>query len=173
MKRNAIEPILGALVLAAAAAFLFFAYQKAGQRGFEGYTLTARFSAVDGLQPGTDVRISCVKVGQVLAINIDPKTYLAMVKLVIDPNIKLPDDTIAAVSTEGLLGGKYLRLLPGASDDMLKAGSRIDATQASISLDDLLGKLMYSVQDLGKSSVGDQHPASAAPGAPGAAPAHP
>ena len=54
MQRNAIEPILGALVLAAAAAFLFFAYHKAGERGFEGYTLTARFSAVviSGSAPG-------------------------------------------------------------------------------------------------------------------------
>ena len=147
MQRNAIEPILGALVLAAAAAFLFFAYHKAGQRGFEGYTLTARFSAVDGLQSGTDVRISGVKIGQVLGITLDQKTYLANVKLTIDPNVQLPDDSIAAVATEGLLGGKYLKMIPGSSDDMLKPGGRINATQAPVSLEDLIGKLMYSSQD--------------------------
>ncbi len=65
MQRNAIEPILGALVLAAAVAFLVFAYNKAGQRSFNGYPLTARFSSIGGLETGGDVRIGGVKVGQI------------------------------------------------------------------------------------------------------------
>src|ERR1700761_7853175 len=147
MQRNAIEPILGALVLVAAIAFLVFAYNKAGQRSFSGYSLTARFSSIDGLENGSDVRIGGVKAGQVTDIAIDPATYLAMVKLTVAPEIKLPTDSVASISTEGLLGGKYVGLEPGVSDNMLKPGGLITHTEASVSLEGLIGKFMYSGGD--------------------------
>jgi phospholipid/cholesterol/gamma-HCH transport system substrate-binding protein len=146
MQRNAIEPILGALVLAAAVAFFFFAYDKAGERRFEGYALGARFSSVDGLQTGGDVRIAGVKVGQVTSIAIDPQTYLAQVTLMVDPQVKVPVDSVASIATEGLLGGKYLGLIPGSSDEMLKPGTRINRTEASVSLESMLGQVIYSLQ---------------------------
>ena len=166
MQRNAIEPILGAFVLVAAVAFLVFAYNKAGQRSFSGYPLTARFSAIDGLETGSDVRIGGVKVGQVTDISIDPETYLAMVKLTVAPGIKIPTDSVAAVTTEGLLGGKYVGLEPGVSDNMLKPGGLITHTEASVSLEGLIGKFMYS-------GGGDSKSAGGANGAPanGGAPA--
>jgi phospholipid/cholesterol/gamma-HCH transport system substrate-binding protein len=147
MQRNAIEPILGALVIVAAVAFLFFAYNKAGQRSLDGYALDAQFSSIDGLETGSDVRISGVKVGQVTDISLDPETYLAIVRLVVAPEVKVPVDTVASVSTEGLLGGKYLGLLPGASDTMLAAGGRIARTEASVSLESLIGKFIYGGAD--------------------------
>jgi phospholipid/cholesterol/gamma-HCH transport system substrate-binding protein len=152
MQRNAIEPILGALVLVAAVAFLVFAYNKAGQRSFAGYAVTARFSSIDGLQTGSDVKIGGVKVGQVTNITIDPATYLAMVKLMISPEIKLPVDSVASITTEGLLGGKYVGLTPGSSDDMMKAGALITHTEASVSLENLIGQFMYSPGGSNKSS---------------------
>ena len=177
MQRNAIEPILGALVLVAAVAFLVFAYNKAGQRSFSGYLLTARFSSIDGLETGSDVRIGGVKVGQVTDIAIDPQTYLAMVKLTVAPEIKLPTDSVASISTEGLLGGKYVGLEPGVSDNMLKPGGLITHTEASVSLEGLIGKFMYgggggdSKSGSAPASGGTPAPAGNAP-AP-SSPSHP
>jgi phospholipid/cholesterol/gamma-HCH transport system substrate-binding protein len=168
MQRNAIEPILGALVLVAAVAFLVFAYNKAGQRSFAGYAVTARFSSIDGLQTGSDVKIGGVKVGQVTNITIDPATYLAMVKLMISPEIKLPVDSVASITTEGLLGGKYVGLTPGSSDDMMKAGALITHTEASVSLENLIGQFMYSPGGSNKSS---DTSGAAAGGTPAPAPA--
>ncbi len=162
MQRNAIEPILGALVLAAAAAFLFFAYETAGQRAVNGYKLTAQFSSVDGLQTGSDVRIGGVKIGQVTSIEIDPKTYLALVQFAISSDIQVPADSVAAVSTEGLLGGKYVGLEPGASDDMLKPGARITRTQASVSLENLIGQFIYGGASGGSKGDGAGQPAKPA-----------
>jgi phospholipid/cholesterol/gamma-HCH transport system substrate-binding protein len=172
MQRNAIEPILGALVLVAAVAFLVFAYHKAGQRSFDGYPLTARFSSIGGLETGGDVRIGGVKVGQVTSIAIDPHTYLAIVKLIVEPNIKLPVDSVASIATEGLLGGNYIGILPGDSDDMLKPGAVVTRTEAAVSLESLIGQFIYSGQSSGKSG-GDAAGGSNAPGsnAPGAVPA--
>ena len=170
MQRNAIEPILGALVLVAAVAFLVFAYNKAGQRSFSGYPLTARFSSIDGLETGGDVRIGGVKVGQVTNISIDPESYLAMVKFSVDPQIKVPVDSVASITTEGLLGGKYVGLEPGVSDNMLKPGALITHTEASVSLENLIGKFMYSSG--GDSKSGGTPPSNGAPApAGGAAPA--
>ncbi len=67
-----------------------------------------------------------------------------MVKFSVAPEIKLPVDSVASISTEGLLGGKYVGLLPGSSDDMLKAGALITHTEASVSLESLIGQFMYS-----------------------------
>jgi phospholipid/cholesterol/gamma-HCH transport system substrate-binding protein len=172
MQRNAIEPILGALVLVAAIAFLVFAYNKAGQRSFSGYPLTARFSSIDGLQTGGDVRIGGVKVGQVTSITIDPESYLAMVKFSVAPEIKLPVDSVASISTEGLLGGKYVGLEPGVSDTMLKADGLITHTEASVSLENLIGKFMYSSGGDSKSGGAAPAPAGANTPAPPAA-SHP
>lgn len=167
MQRNAIEPILGALVLAAAVAFFFFAYERAGRRSFEGYELSARFSSIDGLQNGSDVRIGGVKVGQVTSIAMDPSTYLAVVTLSVEPEVKLPVDSVASVATEGLLGGKYLGLTPGASDDMLKPGARISHTEGSVSLESMLGQVIYSLQnsDGGKDKQGQGNTPKPAGGA--------
>lgn len=180
MKRNAIEPILGALVLVAAVAFLVFAYNKAGQRSFSGYPLTARFSSIDGLQTGGDVRIGGVKVGQITRITIDPETYLAMVQFVVAPEIKLPVDSVASITTEGLLGGKYIGLLPGSSDEMLKPGTLITHTEASVSLESLIGQFIYSGGSSSKGSDAGASGAAPAPAAPapagtaaGAAPGQP
>jgi phospholipid/cholesterol/gamma-HCH transport system substrate-binding protein len=171
MQRNAIEPILGALVLVAAFAFLVFAYNKAGQRSFSGYPLTARFSSIDGLETGGDVRIGGVKIGQVTDISIDPESYLAMVKFSVDPQIKLPADSVASIATEGLLGGKYVGLEPGISDTMLKPGALITHTEASVSLEALLGKFMFSSGGDSKSGGGTPPPNGAPAPAGGAAPA--
>lgn len=176
MQRNAIEPILGALVLVAAVAFLVFAYNRAGNRSFSGYLLTARFSSVDGLETGGDIRIGGVKVGQVTSITIDPATYLAQVSLSVQPDVKLPTDTVASIASDGLLGGKYVGLLPGSSDDMLKAGARITRTEASVSLENLIGQFIYSSTGGSSKSGSDAGtpPAGGQP-VPGAqaAPAHP
>ena len=170
MQRNAIEPILGGLVLVAAVAFLVFAYKTAGQRDYSGYPLVAQFSSIDGLQTGGDVRIGGVKVGQVTNITVDPQTYLAQVSVTIEPEIKIPVDSVASISTEGLLGGKYVGLLPGSSDDMLKPGSRITRTEAAVSLESLIGQFIYSGQGDKKSKPG---PAAGSAGASPTAPAHP
>jgi phospholipid/cholesterol/gamma-HCH transport system substrate-binding protein len=170
MNRSAVEPILGAVILLVAAAFLIFAYDKATTRSVgAGYDLQARFSAIDGLSKGGDVRISGVKVGQIADITIEPKTFLAVVTMRLEQTLQLPTDTVASVTSDGLLGGKFLALEPGSDDDRIPPGGRIDRTQSAASLDKLLGQVIFSLQNLGGNKDGNAAPA--APGAPAPAPA--
>src|SRR5262249_24910929 len=76
MSHNAIETVLGAVVLAVAAIFLVFAMGAADLHKVSGYNVWANFSKAEGIAPGLDVRISGVKIGSVEKAELDPKTYL-------------------------------------------------------------------------------------------------
>jgi phospholipid/cholesterol/gamma-HCH transport system substrate-binding protein len=144
MNRNLIETVMGAVVLVVAALFIVFAYSKAEVGAVEGYEIQAKFDRVDGILSGSDVRMSGIKIGTVTASSLDPKTYFAEVKMNIRSDVKIPDDTSIAVSTDGLLGDKFLSLSPGGSDDMLAPGGEITTTQGSIDLMSLVGQMIFS-----------------------------
>jgi phospholipid/cholesterol/gamma-HCH transport system substrate-binding protein len=146
MKRSVIETILGAVVLFVAGFFLVFSYNTANVKKVTGYELVADFSGIGGLAVGDDVQISGVKVGSVSGVTLDPGTFLARVHLSIDNSVKVPDDTAALISSTSLLGGRYLALEPGASEDYLDNGGKIQFTQAPQNLEQLLGQFIFSMQ---------------------------
>jgi phospholipid/cholesterol/gamma-HCH transport system substrate-binding protein len=144
MSGNMIETVMGAVVIAVAALFLFFAYTTSRVGGVSGYPLTAQFSSVDGLGIGGDVRLAGVKIGTVTEETLDPKTFLATIHMTIEQQYKLPEDTVAKIVSPGLLGNKYLDLVPGGAEQIIPPGGRIKYTQASVSLEDLIGQMIYS-----------------------------
>jgi phospholipid/cholesterol/gamma-HCH transport system substrate-binding protein len=150
MKRSVIETILGGVVLLVAVVFFVFAYTSSDIQPVHGYTVTARFNAVDGLISGSDVRIGGVRVGSVTHMEIDQEAYQAVVKMVIQSNIQLPEDTMAVISSDGLLGGKYVRLEPGSSPIKLGDGGVVQKTKDVVSLEEMLGKVIFLVADEGK-----------------------
>jgi phospholipid/cholesterol/gamma-HCH transport system substrate-binding protein len=161
MSRNAVETVMGAVVLVVAAVFLFFAYTTSTVRTFAGgYNLTARFDHVEGLRDGSDVRISGIKVGQVVSQTLDPQTFQAVIKISVDSSIKLPVDTVATIDSTGLLGDKFLSLVPGNEETMLAPGGTIEHTQSPVSLESLIGRYIFS-----------QQPTQGAAAAPAPAPA--
>lgn len=151
MGRSLVETLMGAVVLAVAAVFLVYAYTRADVQTVRGYEVKARFTAIDGLKVGDDVRISGIKVGSVVRQTLDPEFFQAVVTLSLDPSVILSEDTTAAVASEGLLGGKYLALEPGGSEEIIKPGGEITFTQPSVNLESLLGKVIYN---LGRSQAG-------------------
>ena len=156
-RHNPAELITGALVLAAAGLFAAFALANTGKSfGGSFYDLHAKFDHVDGLAVGTDVRMAGVKVGSIQAISLDPKTYLADVTFSVQKDLQLSTDTSATVSTDGLLGGKYLALAVGGEEKMLQPGGTVTITEGSINLESLIGK--YIFPSVGKSAGGNSKP---------------
>ena len=143
MGRNIVETIVGALVLAVAGLFVFYAFAKSDTRAPNGYEIIARFGRVDGLKRGADVTLSGVKVGTVTGVDLDRKTYQAVVHMMVASNVDLPTDTNAKIVSESLLGNMVLVLEPGGDRQMLKDGGEIEKTQDAISLTELIGKIMY------------------------------
>lgn len=147
---NPIETMIGAAVLLAAAGFAFFAASSGGVGvSSGGYAVKAMFQSASGVNVGTDVRIAGVKVGRVTDISLDPKSYRAEALLTIENDVELPVDTLAKIDSEGILGGSFIALEPGAEEQMLAAGDAIELTQGAVSLLDLISKF-------GASSGGDK-----------------
>jgi phospholipid/cholesterol/gamma-HCH transport system substrate-binding protein len=141
--RNIVETIVGALVLVVAGVFVFYAFARSDRSAPGGYEVIARFGRVDGLKRGADVTLSGVKVGTVTGVDLDRKTYQAVVHIMVASNVELPADTTAKIVSESLLGGMVVVLEPGGDPKMLQSGGEIDKTQDAISLTDLIAKMMY------------------------------
>ncbi len=140
MAQNSVaETAVGALVIAAAVGFAVYASQMSGWQARAGaYPLTAEFRSVEGVSVGTDVRLAGIRIGSVTALDLDPETFQARATFTIDGGLQIPEDSDVKVASEGLLGGTFLEITPGASEFMLAAGDAILNTQSSVDLLNLL-----------------------------------
>ncbi|MDP6691298.1 MAG: outer membrane lipid asymmetry maintenance protein MlaD [Alphaproteobacteria bacterium] len=150
MSGNVVETLIGAVVLLVAGFFLYFSYDKADVGAVEGYSLIAKFDKVDGVKVGSDIMLAGIKVGTVTDESLDTKEYLAVLELSLASNVQLPDDSAIKIASDGLLGGKYLSIDPGGSEDYLEAGDEIRFTQGAVDLTELIGKAIYSTGGGGK-----------------------
>ncbi len=145
--RATLEFLTGLLVLLGLAGLLALALLGSGRKADGGYRLLARFAHIDGLSVGSDVRLAGVTVGQVVSERVDPSSYQAEVTFTVRDGIRLPTDSSAIVTSDSLLGGKYLALEPGGAEQVLHPGGRVTLTQGSISLEQLLSRFIFSVTD--------------------------
>lgn len=143
MAENKAEVAVGGLVLAAALGFGFYVMQSTGMSGPSGsYPLQASFRSAEGISVGTDIRLAGVKVGTITDMALNPETFRADATLSIKDAIQIPDDSAIAITSEGLLGGNFVEVIPGASFDYLASGDEIVDTQGSVSLVSLLMKFV-------------------------------
>ena len=132
------------MVLAAAAYFLVYAHERTALQAGGGYELSARFASVGGLTVGAPVRVSGITVGTVVSQAIDPVTYEAVVRLMLEPEVELPTDSFISVASDGLMGGAHLRVTPGADDTMLAPGETIENTESAVDFLRAISKLFGS-----------------------------
>lgn len=144
MSENTTETIIGAVVLAVAGVFFYFAVASTDVGGSPGddYVLTASFRSIEGVSVGTDVRMAGVKIGSVTKLDLDPVTYRAMAHLGLRADLPIPDDSAVLVTQEGLLGGVFVEIVPGGSLENLETGGEIRDTQGAVSLISLLLKFV-------------------------------
>jgi phospholipid/cholesterol/gamma-HCH transport system substrate-binding protein len=137
------ETLMGFVVLVLAAGFLVYSLSVGGVgKKPGGYEVSAKFGQVGSLAPGAAVSVAGVKVGTVTQISLDPKTYLAVTKLSLDPTVKLPSDSTAKITSDSLLGGVHVAIAPGGAADDIKPGGEIDNTQGAVDLFGLIGSVM-------------------------------
>jgi phospholipid/cholesterol/gamma-HCH transport system substrate-binding protein len=134
--RNILVGVL-ALIALGVLSSVTFGGKSVGAAASGGYTVSASFGRIDGLNIGDEVRMSGIKIGEVARMRLG-KSFEAIVDLRIDNPVGLPTDTSAAIHTDGLFGSKHVVLVPGADDTELKAGGRIDLTQDAVVVTDLL-----------------------------------
>lgn len=143
MSEHTTEVLVGAGVLAAAIAFVAYAGQVSGySSGGASYPLEASFRSLEGVSVGSDVRLAGVKVGTVSDVTLNPETYRADTVVSVDSEIAVPDDSAIIISSEGLLGGNFVEIVPGGSPFFYEAGDTISDTQGAVSLVSLLLKFV-------------------------------
>ena len=148
MSTNPTEVAVGAAVLAAAVGFVLYAGQVTGFTvQSDGYPLSASFRSLEGISVGSDVRLAGVKIGTVTDIALNPQTFRADTEFLLKDAIDIPDDSAVVISSEGLLAGNFVEIVPGGSPLNFEPGSEIEDTQGSVSLISLLMKFV---------SVGDE-----------------
>ena len=150
MRMRTVEISVGAFVLAGIVALVFLAVRVSGvnvKASDYSYTLTARFDDISGLRERAKVTMAGVTSGRVSSIVIDPEYAEAIVTLSIDKSVSGPFsiDTGAQVVTEGIMGGRYIALSPGADEELLGSGEEITETQGALVLENLIGDLVTSL----------------------------
>ncbi len=134
MTKNYADALIGFFVLTVATAFLIFLYNGRDVAGTSRYEVYAEFLSANGISVGSDVRVAGVKIGEVTAMTLDPSNFLAKVKFVVADDLEVPDDSVIAVSTDGLLGDSFLEILPGGSVENIAAGGKFLNTQDSVDI---------------------------------------
>ena len=142
------EVIVGGAVLACAIAFGVYASQSTGlSQSGAGYELGASFRSLEGVGVGTDVRLAGVKIGTVTGVTLNSDTYRADTRFSVADGILIPDDSAAVISSEGLLGGNFVEVMPGGSPFYFEAGDEITDTQGAVSLISLLLKFVSGSEE--------------------------
>lgn len=148
MSENRLEIAVGGVVLALAVGFAVFLAQSTGLSGSSSsYPISASFRSAEGISVGTDIRLAGVKIGTISDLKLNSETYRAESILSVRNDVRIPDDSALTVASEGLLGGSFIEVIPGASLDYLEAGDEIIDTQGSVSLIQLLLKFVSSGQN--------------------------
>jgi phospholipid/cholesterol/gamma-HCH transport system substrate-binding protein len=145
MKKTSVEAAVGIFILIGiiCVGYLSIRLGKMEWGGDKYYPLFARFQSVSGLITGAHVELAGVHVGTVDSITLDPKRLVAVVELKIQKGLMLSDDVIAAVKTSGLIGDKYIDLVPGNSPSILKPGGLITETESSVDVESLISKYVF------------------------------
>ena len=147
MRSNTFETFVGAIVIILAVSFLFYSFSITDNNTEGTYKINATFNRIDGIQIGSDVRLSGIKVGSVVKSSLNQSTYEANLVLIIENSINIPDDSSAKITMDGLLGSNYISIEPGGSDIYLIENDYILYTQGSIDLIGLVGEALFSVED--------------------------
>jgi phospholipid/cholesterol/gamma-HCH transport system substrate-binding protein len=106
-----------------------------------GYFVVAEFPSVGGLRPGASVEIAGVEVGKVETIGL--AEYQARVVLRLNTDVQLQEDAIASIKTKGLIGEKFIRISPGASEKLIPPGGRLREVEAPLDLEELISKYVF------------------------------
>lgn len=138
-------------IIVGAAVFLGLATLFALSAGSDGstqdsYRVIAHFNSAEGVYLDSPVTLAGVPVGRVAVMEFDSERQQAIVTMEIAPDVELPLDSIAIVTSEGMIGGRFIRMEPGGELEMLRDGDRLDYTQGSIMFEELLAKIILSVE---------------------------
>ena len=148
MKNSSFETLIGVLVIIVSILFLYLASKVSNgkQNITNNYKVYAVFDNIDGINIGSDIKISGVKIGSVADVQLN-ENYKAKLLLKLPKNLNIPSDSIFKVSTSGLIGSKFINIKIGGDEEFLKDGDVADFTESSMALEDLISRLIFNKEN--------------------------
>jgi len=144
MKKNNIEMAVGLFVIIGllCLGYLSIKLGKLELIGNNYYKVYAVFDSVSGLKNGASVEIAGIEVGRVerVFLNEDKR---AVVELKIENSISLQYDVVAVIRTKGIIGDKFIKILPGGDEEVLKEGDIILDTETPLELEEIIGQFIH------------------------------
>jgi phospholipid/cholesterol/gamma-HCH transport system substrate-binding protein len=141
-RKNLLETVTGAAIVAFALYFLGWMLATARTARISGYSLKANFASTGGVSRGADVAVNGVKVGSVEELKLDPFDYSVDMTMTIDSRYRFPEDSVAKIAQSGLVGDRRILILPGTSKDFAKNGDRLK-TEPYKSLEEIIGDVIF------------------------------
>jgi len=149
MNKLNIQLVTGIFVMIGILSFSYLAISVAGASFVEqpGYNLSARFTSVSGLRQGAIVEGAGVRIGTVSNIEFDPESFEATVEMRINEGVIVQEDAIAAIRTQGIIGEKFIKIVPGGFEELLSDGMEIYETESAISLEELVSRYIFQTEE--------------------------
>ncbi|MCY4394324.1 MAG: MlaD family protein [Rhodospirillaceae bacterium] len=135
--------LTGAFAIALILAGMAYGLSRGGG-GRDGYLLYATYDQADGLAAGAPVYLAGVHVGAVERLRLDPQRFKAQVALRIDEGVGVPEESAAMIVSDGVLGGKFVKIEPGSGEDMMAKGSEFELVQDAVIVESLLERIVQA-----------------------------
>lgn len=149
LNKRMVELMVGLFMLIGVVSLFILAFKVSGLSIYTSkdyYQIQAVFDNIGDLKVRAPVTVAGVRIGEVASIKIEPQTFKAIVKIMINKKQnQLPKDTAAKILTAGIIGANYIELMPGYEEENLKAGDEIIDTQPAIILENLISQMIYKL----------------------------
>lgn len=104
------------------------------------YPFTMVFTSVEGLKQGAPLEMSGVIVGSATSIRLRDDNSVA-VEAELNRNVKLPVDSVAVLTTKGVLGDRVITLRAGTSETLIAPNGNLARTEVPPTMESLLSQL--------------------------------
>jgi len=143
---DTLHPLVGGAVVVIVALYMAYGYAVEKTANTDTYTVDARFRTVDGVEVGTPVTLAGIRIGMVTDMRIQPEDFAAKLTMSIDNSYEIPIDSVAMIVSDGLVGGKYIKVAAGGELDMLAPGDEFEYVQDAVVMEKLLAKIISSAE---------------------------
>ncbi len=157
MSKKSLHALVGAVIVTLGIVSIILSQSSGRGSSSGGYELIGRFGATDGVSVGTKVLLVGIQIGEVTRQYYDREAQRAVLHFSIRPNINIPMDSVALIVSDGMLGGKYIKIQPGGELEMLRAGEAFEYVQDSIVFEEILEKVILNAE---QRRGGDKKPES-------------
>ncbi len=143
---DTLHPLVGGFVVILIALYMGYGYAVEKTASADTYSISARYRTVAGVDVGTPVMMAGIQIGSVEKLQIDPEDFAAKLTMSLDRKYEVPLDSVAMIVSDGLAGGKYIKVAAGGELDMLEPGDEFEYVQDAVVIEKLLAKIVESAE---------------------------